>query len=267
MEQLSAYIARLSDPATRDQILADAMAWAADDVLTLAKLAQVVLIGVAFLAARAAAGQLGRGLERLGTSGALGGNAANLVRLLEPLTLPAAWLLFQWLLLLIAVQADWPAPLIRISVSLLTAWVIIRLASRFVRDPVWAKTIAITAWTIAALNIVGLLDDAILLLDGIALSVGDLRVSVLSVLKGMLSLAVLLWVATLVSRFLERRIRTLPNLTPSVQVLFSKILKIALITVAIVLAISSVGIDLTAFAVFGGAVGVGIGFGDRKSVV
>jgi Mechanosensitive ion channel len=57
-----------------------------------------------------------------------------------------------------------------------------------------------------------------------------------------------------------------PNLTPSVQVLFTKLLKIVLVTIAVVAALGSVGIDLTAFAVFSGAVGVGIGFGLQKVV-
>jgi len=82
----------------------------------------------------------------------------------------------------------------------------------------------------------------------------------------MLSLAVLLWLATLASRLLERRITSLPNLTPSLQVLIVKLLKISLVVIAVVVALRTVGIDLTAFAVFTGAVGVGIGFGLQKAV-
>ena len=88
----------------------------------------------------------------------------------------------------------------------------------------------------------------------------------MTVIEGLFSLAVLLWLATVCSRVLERRISRLPNLTPSVQVLFSKLLKIVLITIAIVAAIRTVGIDLTAFAVLSGAIGVGIGFGLQKAV-
>jgi small-conductance mechanosensitive channel len=111
-----------------------------------------------------------------------------------------------------------------------------------------------------------LLDNTILLLDNLALTLGDLRISALTVIKGLASLAILLWLATLLSGAMERRISTLPNLTPSVRVLFSKLLKTVLITLAIVVALSTVGIDLTAFAVFSGAVGVGIGFGLQKVV-
>lgn len=266
MDELVAYLGQLSDPAARAQMLTDAQAWATADILTVGNLIQIVIVGLAFLVARILAPRIRAGLGRLTAGRFTGNSAAAVSRAVGPLTLPLTWLALQWLSLVAAAESDWPNHLLRIAVSLLTAWIIIRLASRLVRDPTWAKAIAITAWSIAALNIVGLLDDTIVLLDGIALQVGDVRFSVLSVLKGMLSLAVLLWAATLLSGFMERRIRTLPNLTPSVQVLFSKILKIALITIAIVLAISSVGIDLTAFAVFGGAIGVGIGFGLQKVV-
>ena len=91
-------------------------------------------------------------------------------------------------------------------------------------------------------------------------------VSALSLIKGMLSLAVFLWLATAASRLMEKRIHALPSLTPSIQVLFAKLLKVVLITVAILAALHTVGIDLTAFAVLSGAIGVGIGFGLQKVV-
>ena len=68
----------------------------------------------------------------------------------------------------------------------------------------------------------------------------------------------LLSLAVYVTGLIESRIRTSRTLSPSVQVLFVKSLKIVLIGLAILIAIDSVGIDLTALAVFGGAIGVGI---------
>ena len=144
---------------------------------------------------------------------------------LEPLTLPILWLLLQWLALLIAAQAMLPHQLIKIVASLLTAWVAIRLTTTLVRDATWSRLIAMAAWTIAALNILNLLEPASQLLDSIALSFGNLRISALIIIKAALSLAVLLWLAAMAGRLLERRITTLPNLTPSLQVLLSKLFK------------------------------------------
>jgi len=109
-----------------------------------------------------------------------------------------------------------------------------------------------------------LLDQTTEMLDRIALRFGGLRISALTIIEASLSLAVLLWVATIAGRLLERRITTLPNLTPSLQVLLSKLLKIVFVGLAVIVALNSVGIDLTAFAVFTGALGVGIGFGLQK---
>ena len=55
-------------------------------------------------------------------------------------------------------------------------------------------------------------------------------------------------------------------MTPSLQVLFTKLIKVVLITIAVIAALGSVGINLTAFAVFSGAIGLEIGFGLQKAV-
>jgi small-conductance mechanosensitive channel len=121
--------------------------------------------------------------------------------------------------------------------------VVIRLTASLVRDPVWPKAVALTVWTSAALNILELLQPTIALLDQLGLTLGGLRISALTMIKAMLALAVLLWVATFASRLLESRIKSAPNLTPSVQVLFTKLLKIVLVTIAVVAALGSFGID------------------------
>ncbi|MEZ5767149.1 MAG: mechanosensitive ion channel [Paracoccaceae bacterium] len=56
------------------------------------------------------------------------------------------------------------------------------------------------------------------------------------------------------------------GLTPSLRVLTGKLLRFSLIALALVIVLSSLGIDLTAFALFTGALGVGLGFGMQKSI-
>ena len=240
--------------------------WVLEKVLVLSTLGQVLIVLGAYLIARLLSPSLQKMIEALAKRVRLERGLTQITRTAANLSLPILWLILQWFSVAVATAAGWPHLLIQTTVSLLTAWVLIRLLSQLVRDPTWSKLIAYTAWIVAALNIVGYLDETVTFLDSLAVQLGDLRVSALTVLKGMIALAVLLWLATAFSRLMERRISSLPNLTPSVQVLFTKLLRIVLITIAIVAALGMVGIDLTAFAVFSGAVGVGIGFGLQKVV-
>ena len=75
-----------------------------------------------------------------------------------------------------------------------------------------------------------------------------------------------MWIANALSRMVENRLGKISHLTPSQQVLFGKLTRVLFIAVAILVAINSVGIDLTALAVFSGAVGLGVGFGLQKVV-
>ena len=158
------------------------------------------------------------------------------------------------------------ADLLRLAESLVLVWVLIRLSSRLVHDERLARAIAVLAWIIAALNIAGLIGPVINLMDAMAVPVGNFRLSVLLLLKGAVTLAILVWIANVLSRLIDQRLSVFGPLTPAVQVLAAKLVRMTLLTLAVVLALGSIGIDLTAFAVFSGAIGVGVGFGLQKVV-
>jgi len=244
-----------------------ARAWIAANAvaLSLATLGQALVIGIAYLAARAAAPRVRRLSAGL-TRGRFEPQLGRVGRALSPLTLPILWLILLWLAVLVAAGAGLPFQLMKPAVSLLTAWVLIRFIATLVRDPVWSRFVAIAVWVIAALSILGLLAPTMAILDSLAVTMGGLRISALTVVKAVLSLALLLWIATLSGRVLERRVTAAANLTPSLKVLITNLLKIVLTILAIVIALRVVGIDLTAFAVLTGAIGVGIGFGLQKMV-
>jgi small-conductance mechanosensitive channel len=93
-----------------------------------------------------------------------------------------------------------------------------------------------------------------------------LRLTPLLVIKAGALLIIALWLTNIASNFAESKINSTTDLTPSVQVLLVKIIRIGLLAIAIVIALGAVGIDLSALAVFSGAVGVGIGIGLQKIV-
>jgi len=187
------------------------------------------------------------------------------VKIVGPLVLSLAWLLL-WLTLSIATAMSQPRALLRMAITLLAAWIAINLASRVVTNATWARVIAWTAWSIAALSIVGLLEPTVHALDSAAVQVGDLRISVYSVLRSVVAFAALMSVAIYVTRLVETRIRTSDALSPTVQVLFTKSLRMVLVTLAVLIAVRSIGVDLTALAVVGGALGFGVGFGLQRVV-
>jgi small-conductance mechanosensitive channel len=163
--------------------------------------------------------------------------------------------------------ADHPRTyILGVAADLATAWVVIALVASLIRNPFINRLVAVTAWTIAALNILGLLDDTAAALDARAIVIGGLRVTPLLVLKTAVLLAVAMWAAAATSSFLDRRVRQAHGLTPSIQVLLGKLIRIGVMTVAVIIVLSAVGIDLSVLAIFTGAIGVGVGLGMQKIV-
>jgi small-conductance mechanosensitive channel len=189
------------------------------------------------------------------------------VVIVESLAFAILWFGLLWLSTTVLGLGERSNALLRTAATLLAAWIAIHLASQFVRNRVWAKLIAWVAWSIAALSIVGLLDPTIAVLDAAAIPLGgDSEISLYDVIRSTIALAVLLSVALYLASLLEARIRTSQTLSPTVQVLFTKSLKMVLVSLAVIFAIDAVGIDLTGLAVLGGLLGVGVGFGLQKIV-
>lgn len=153
------------------------------------------------------------------------------------------------------------------SVMLLSgAWLLINVVSHAIRSRLVGRLFAIVVWTFVAAAVLGIADDIATTLDEIGFSIGDARFSVLRIVQAVLFIGVLMWLAFAGGNFLDRRIQNVEELTPSLRVLLGKILRIAFIVFAVMIAMQSLSIDLTALTVLSGAVGVGIGFGLQKVV-
>ena len=151
-----------------------------------------------------------------------------------------------------------------LAATLAIAGIVISIISRFIRNRTLATLFAYTAWTVAALHLSGYLNVALTVLDAAAFTIGDFRLSLLAVLKAVLFLTVLIWLALIAGNFLERRIRQNEDLAPALQVLLAKFIKFTLLTLAVLGTVSAMGIDLTVLTIFSGALGLGIGFGLQK---
>src|SRR6201996_1377385 len=165
-------------------------------------------------------------------------------------------------------HTTWPSRsyLLMVSAKLALAWLAIRLVTSVIQNAFIVRLVSISAWVVAALSIIGQLGWAADTLDSVAIVVGGLRLSPLLVIKAGALVIVALWLTNIASNFVEGQINRASDLTPSIQVLLIKIIRIGLMVIAIAVALSAVGINLSALAVFSGAVGVGIGIGLQKIV-
>ncbi|MDG2313435.1 MAG: mechanosensitive ion channel [Alphaproteobacteria bacterium] len=247
-------------------LVIDANIWIASEVITVAALWQAGVILITLFIAKLLTPPCRSCLERLSINVVDDSKLRIVCTTFISVITPTIWVLLLWGAVEVADTTYWPNKLISIVVSAVNAVIIIIFVAKFVNIKAYVKLFAIIISLIAILNIFDLLHPALNLLDGISVQIGEVKLTVLSVSKGLFYLIVLLWLANLFSRIIERKINSLPSLTPSVQVLLTKFIKIFLVVIAGMVAINAVGVDLTAFAVFGGALGVGIGFGLQKIV-
>lgn len=108
---------------------------------------------------------------------------------------------------------------------------------------------------------IGVLDDVIKVLDAIAIQVGSVRLSIYMFLRLFIFGSILFWMGRLSNKTGQNFIRKQASLDAKTKELFAKIYEIILILIIILVLLKVMGINLTALAVFGGAVGVGLGFG------
>ena len=238
--------------------------WIDLNVFTTSTLGQLIAIASCVLVAVLIGPGLRKTLEQWQPQNSVTSYFQPLAMFVARIGIPINILIFTSLLLLGSVVQEYPHRLILIVSNLLLAWVIIQFATGFVKNEFWRSLIAFTAWTIAALNILGLLHKTIVILGRADITLGTVHLSALGIIKAILTLVVLLWMSVFFSDLVERQLSTSRSFTPSIQVLLSKLVRVIAITAALLLALSSLGIDLTAFAVFSGAIGVGIGFGLQK---
>ena len=181
------------------------------------------------------------------------------------------WLFFVILLALayaVTTSVGWPSSnyIIYAIMLLSAAWLLISVFSHSIRSRAIGRAFSIIAWVYVAATILGITDDVTELLNSAGFELGNFRLSLLTIINAVVLLGVLLWAASSLGNFLDKRIQSSDELTPSLRVLIGKVLRITLMAIAALLAMSGIGIDLTAFTVLSGAVGVGIGFGLQKVV-
>lgn len=162
--------------------------------------------------------------------------------------------------------------MLNVMVPLFTAFAIIRFAVLMLRQVFAPSTrrdtltrgIGWAVWIGFALHVTGLAPDLLSFLDDLGFTVGKQRISLLLVLQGALSVLLILLIALWLGRFIEGRLMSAESFDINLRVMFSKLAQALLVLAAVLIALPAVGVDLTVLSVFGGMLGVGIGFGLQK---
>lgn len=173
-----------------------------------------------------------------------------------------------WLVVMIMREVTWPSRsyLLGVLAYLATAWLVVSFVTRLIGNPFFRVLVRYGAWIWVTLHILNLKDEAQAALDSIALELGETRVSLWLVLQAVVMVAALVTLARFITTASAAQIRRNEDISPSMQVLVVKVLQVVFYTMAFVVALRVVGVDLTGLAVLSGAIGVGLGFGLQKVV-
>jgi small-conductance mechanosensitive channel len=159
--------------------------------------------------------------------------------------------------------ANLPHDAFHVAFQLLTIWLVFQCIYRLIYSAVMRAVLLIVAVMILVLDAFGWLNPLIKISKNLALQIGDFKITLYSVVSSILALVILLWVTrrthSAIADVLQR-----VSLRGSTRQLLLKTLSVTLYCVVGLVAMSILGIDITALAVFGGALGVGIGFGLQK---
>ena len=162
--------------------------------------------------------------------------------------------------------------LLKLAGRLLLAMAAIRLIVyllRYLFSPGgWLKAlesvIAWIIWGILALYLTDVLPQILQGMQDMRFNIGKNNLNLLLVLQGLLTVIATIFIALWLSRVIENKLMRADQLNVNLRVVLGKIIRIILLFVATLVALSAVGLDITLLSVFGGALGVGLGFGLQR---
>lgn len=177
----------------------------------------------------------------------------------------ASWIL-SLVIFVALIATDHTAAFFRFFTFLGGMWLVVGLLSSFIKELFWARSAAAVGYLATAIYAMAHLDGIIQNMKDFRFKMGALPISVWDITTGILAFGLTLWISFGLASILEVQLKKVPRLSASLQVLIAKVVRILFIFIATVVALSSIGIDLSSLTVLGGAIGLGLGFGLQKVV-
>lgn len=160
----------------------------------------------------------------------------------------------------------------RLAVPILVSLVVIRLSVRVLGTTfpnahwvgVLERSISWLVWLAGVLWFTGVLPVVMDALGNVQWSLGGTRMSLRTLVEGSLTAALVMVITLWISSAIEKRLLHGTGNTLSLRKIAANLVRVVLLSVGLLIALSALGIDLTALSVLGGAIGVGVGLGLQK---
>lgn len=160
--------------------------------------------------------------------------------------------------------------LIRVFASLFLLWLLHGAMPARLRKQVYFKILFIMIATALLLNLVGIWGTFSERLNNLRIlplsDYKETKITLLTLLKGIIFIMIIVPFSGWLMRVTESRVDAMKQGSPVIKVLLTKTAKIGIILIGGLFAISAFGVNLATFTLFGGAIGLGLGFGFQKVI-
>ena len=162
--------------------------------------------------------------------------------------------------------------LVRVAYQIFYAWAILLVLMQFftvlLGERMFGKglrhAVRIAFWVLAVLQIIDVLPVIVDWMRACQLPIGTDKLTVWALIVGFLTLFLALGIASRISGLCEAAIMNMREMEMNSRVVLARLCRVGFLILGVLVGLSSAGIDLTVLSVFGGALGVGIGFGMQK---
>jgi small-conductance mechanosensitive channel len=174
------------------------------------------------------------------------------------------WLLLLWFFMELLIKFAIPNTLLHMTLNLVGALIVIRFASFYIKSIFWSRFVYVVCVLVLFLRIFKLWEPTVILLNSMTLELGKINISVWGLIEAIIIFILLYAIAGVANRFTDHWLMTSTKLTSSDRILLLRVVRSLTMLVVILISLGAAGIHMTAIAVTGGAIGIGIGVGLQK---